>query len=67
MGNTNVGCPIPWDVSHGIPVGMTFLWTSLGKQPYTARPYVLIGEQPYIAMTLCFDWGTALYCNDLMS
>jgi len=21
--------PIPWDVSHGIPIGMTFLWTSL--------------------------------------
>jgi len=22
-------CPIPWDVSHGIPIGMTFPWTSL--------------------------------------
>ena len=22
--------PIPWDVSHGIPIGMTFAWTSLG-------------------------------------
>jgi len=21
--------PIPWDVSHGIPIGMTFPWTSL--------------------------------------
>jgi len=21
---------IPWDVSHGIPIGMTFPWTSLG-------------------------------------
>jgi len=21
--------PIPWDVSHEIPIGMTFLWTSL--------------------------------------
>jgi len=29
MGNTNVCCPIPWDVSHWIPRGMTFLWTSL--------------------------------------
>ena len=29
MGNTNVCCPIPWDVSHGIPIGMTFTWTSL--------------------------------------
>jgi len=29
MGNTNVCCHIPWDVSHGIPIGMTFLWTSL--------------------------------------
>ena len=29
MGNTNVCCPIPWDVSHGIPIGMTFPWTSL--------------------------------------
>ena len=26
-------CPIPWDVSHGIPIGMTFLWTSLGTAP----------------------------------
>ena len=23
-------CPIPLDVSHGIPIGMTFPWTSLG-------------------------------------
>ena len=22
--------PIPWDVSHGIPIGMTFPWASLG-------------------------------------
>ena len=22
--------PIPWDVSHGIPIGMTFPWTTLG-------------------------------------
>jgi len=22
-------CPIPWDVSHGIPIGMTSPWTSL--------------------------------------
>jgi len=22
--------PIPWDVSHGIPIGMTFPWTSQG-------------------------------------
>jgi len=29
MGNTNVCCPIPWDVSHGITIGMTFPWTSL--------------------------------------
>jgi len=21
--------PIPWDVSHGIPIAMTFPWTSL--------------------------------------
>jgi len=26
MGNTNVCCHIP---SHGIPIGMAFLWTSL--------------------------------------
>jgi len=26
-------CPIPWDVSHGIPIGMIFLWTSLGAAP----------------------------------
>jgi len=24
-------CPISWDVSHGIPIGMTFPWTSLVK------------------------------------
>jgi len=24
-------CPIPWDVFHGIPIGMTCPWTSLGK------------------------------------
>jgi len=29
MGNTNVCCSIPWDVLHGIPIGMTFPWTSL--------------------------------------
>jgi len=23
-------CPIPWETSHGIPIGMTFPWTSLG-------------------------------------
>jgi len=33
MGNTNVCCPISWDVSHGIPIGMAFLWTSLMKRP----------------------------------
>ena len=33
MGNTNVCCPIPWDVSHGIPRGMTFPWTSLRITP----------------------------------
>jgi len=22
--------PVPWDVSHGIPIGMKFPWTSLG-------------------------------------
>jgi len=22
-------CPIPWDVSNGMPIGMTFPWTSL--------------------------------------
>jgi len=22
-------CPIPWDVSHGIPMGIPFPWTSL--------------------------------------
>ena len=22
-------CPIPWDVSHGIPIGIPFTWTSL--------------------------------------
>jgi len=26
-------CPIPWDVSHGIPMGMTFPWTSLQIHP----------------------------------
>jgi len=29
MGNTNVCCPIPCDVSHGIPIGIPFPWTSL--------------------------------------
>jgi len=29
MGNTNVCCPIPWDVFHGIPIGIPFPWTSL--------------------------------------
>ena len=23
--------PIPWDISHGIPMGTPFPWTSLGK------------------------------------
>ena len=27
-------CPIPWDVSHGIPIGMTFPWTSLRIRVY---------------------------------
>jgi len=25
-------CPIPWDVSHEIPIGMTFPWTIPGCQ-----------------------------------
>jgi len=29
MGNTNVCCPISWDASHGIPIGIPFPWTSL--------------------------------------
>ena len=24
MGNTNVCCPFPWDVAHGIPIGIPF-------------------------------------------
>jgi len=30
--------PIPWDVSHGIPIGMAFPWTSLGiRVPFEVR------------------------------
>jgi len=29
--------PIPWDVSHGIPIGMTFPWTSLRITTNTFR------------------------------
>jgi len=36
MGNTNVCCPIP---SHGIPIGMTFLWTSQHIDEETLQLY----------------------------
>ena len=26
--------PIPWDISHGIPMGIPFPWTSLSKPEY---------------------------------
>jgi len=29
MENANVCCPISWEASHGIPIGMTFPWTIL--------------------------------------
>jgi len=34
-------CPIPWDVSRGIPIGMTFPWTSLRSRSTTPERSLL--------------------------
>jgi len=44
--------PIPWDVSHGIPIGMTFLLTSL---PFTVH-----------ADNACSQWYWKLRQNKLI-
>jgi len=31
---TIYACPIPYDVSHGMPIGIPFPWTSLNKTAY---------------------------------
>jgi len=43
MGNTNACCPIPWDVSHGIPIGTQFPWTSLAM-PAMSNPNGLMSQ-----------------------
>jgi len=42
-------CPIPWDVSHGNPMGMTFPWTSLGL----SMGHIYLAQSHPIAIYAC--------------
>ena len=51
-------CPIPWDGSHGIPIGMTFPWTSL-RFPWDSHWNDITMNKP----AYCIGWPNSKPCK----
>jgi len=67
-------CPIPWAVSHRIPIGMTFLWTSLGlsmghiylshSHPIAIYAYPIPWDAAHgIPIGMTFPWTSLGLCH----